>query len=377
MLPTGSTLCRRVVSASAAPDAPLFVRAARREPVPRPPVWLMRQAGRYMADFRTFSNRYPFRHRSESPEIAIELSMQPYRAFGTDAVIMFSDILTPLPALGVDFDVVSGSGPIIPNPIRTPQLVNTLLEADFDPKASLPFVADILNTLRSQLASDPDVALLGFIAAPFTLAAYIIEGRTVKNVTNVKRFMYAEEKGVDAAALHAILDRLSDALAQYAIYQIDNGAQAVQLFDSWAHHLSPDQYAQFALPYAAKVARVVRAARPQAVLLFFANGSAGKLIDISDQISAYVDVVGMDWSVRMSDARQVFGDRVALQGNVDPSILTCGSEQQIRNAVRKTVQQAGPGLILNLGHGVIKETPEEAVRVFVNEAKSLAFTPVS
>lgn len=361
---------------SASLEQPLLLRSARQQSVPRPPVWLMRQAGRYMAAFRQFSDRQAFRERSESPSIAVELSLQPYRAFGTDAVIMFSDILTPLPALGVDFDVISGSGPVIPDPIRAPYHIDALINAPFDPKSSLPFISEILSNLRSELASDPDVALLGFVGAPFTLAAYMIEGHPVKNLTQVKRFIYGEKPNVDKYALHAILDRLSHAIAEYAIYQIDCGAQALQLFDSWAHHLSPDQYAQFALPYAGKVAELIKASRPEAVVIFFANGSAGKLHDIFAQMNGLAEVIGIDWSVRMSDARKIAGDHVVLQGNVDPCVLACGSEQQIRTAVRDTARQAGQHLILNLGHGVIKETPENAVAGFVDEVKQLAFTQV-
>lgn len=367
------------VSATPTPSEPLLIRTARRQPVSRPPVWLMRQAGRYMAAFRQYSDHHPFRHRSESPSIAIELSLQPYRAFGTDAVIMFSDILTPLPALGVDFDVISGKGPAFPDPIRTTQHVRSLINAPFNPQKSLPFISEILTSLRDTLSKEnPDVALLGFVGAPFTLAAYMIEGRPVKNLGHVKSMMYADNGGMDKKSLHAILDRLSHSVAEYAIYQIDCGAQAIQLFDSWAHHLSPDQYIEFALPYAAKVARLIRDSRPDAVIIFFANGSGGKLHDIADGIAPLVDVIGIDWGVRMSDARKVFGDNVVLQGNVDPSILTCGSESQIRTSVRSTVEQAGgKNLILNLGHGVIKETPENSVAHFVDEVKQLAFTHVS
>lgn len=371
------TTKRRTATLTALADQPLLIRAARGQHVPRPPVWLMRQAGRYMAAFRKYSDHQPFRQRSESPSIAVELSLQPYLAFGTDAVIMFSDILTPLPALGVDFDVISGSGPAFPNPIRSPHQVDSLTNASFDPHNSLPFISEILSTLKDRLSTDPQVALLGFVGAPFTLAAYMIEGRPVKNLSYVKSFMYGENSGVDRKALHAILDRLSTVVAEYAIYQIDCGAQAIQLFDSWAHHLSPDQYAEFALPYAVKVAKAVKASRPEAVLIFFANGSGGKLHDISAKIASLVEVIGLDWSVRMSDARQVFGDNVVLQGNVDPCILSCGSEEQIRSAVQDTVKQAGERLIINLGHGVLKETPEAAVAMFVDEVKRTALSPVS
>lgn len=363
-------------SITASVDEPLLIRAARRQPVSRPPVWLMRQAGRYMEAFRQYSDRHPFRHRSESPHIAVELSLQPFKEFATDAVIMFSDILTPLPALGSQFDIIPGKGPIIQEPVRSGEHIRRLTQHSFRPQESLPFIAEILSSLQSYLRPHPDVALLGFIAAPFTLAAYLIEGRTVKNTAHVKRFMYSNSAEANAVDLHALLDRLSDVLAQYAIYQIDAGAQAIQVFDSWAHHLSPDQYTKFSLPYVAKLVRKVKSSRPNAVVIFFANGCAGKLADISDHLSACTDVIGIDWSVRMQDARKELGPDIVLQGNVDPAILSCGNGQAIRDAVRNTIAQAGDRLILNLGHGVIKETPEASVRQFVDEAKSMSFVQV-
>lgn len=341
----------------------------------------MRQAGRYMAAFREYSDRHAFRHRSETSEIAIELSLQPWRAFGTDAVIMFSDILTPLPALGVEFDVVRGKGPVFDTPMRSSSSVRQFLDAVPDYGSSLPFIAEILGSLKGTLAeSQKDTTLLGFVGAPFTLAAYMIEGRGVKHLSQIKSMMYASSTDdfYNPIVLHDILAKLSDAIAQYAIHQLDCGAQAVQLFDSWAHHLSPDQYKEIALPYAAKVAQIIRAQRPNAVIIFFANGSGGKLHDISEVIAPLVDVIGIDWGVRMSEARAILGESVVLQGNVDPSILTFGSEEQIRKAVRDTVRQAGgEKLILNLGHGVIKETPESSVAAFVDEVKQLSLSPVS
>ncbi|CDF34977.1 unnamed protein product [Chondrus crispus] len=352
---------------------PLLVRAARGEPVPRPPVWLMRQAGRYMADFRAFSDHHPFRHRSETPDIAFELSMQPYRAFATDAVIMFSDILTPLPALGIDFDIVSGKGPRIPDPIRTIDQARRFASASFDPASSLPFVAELLKRLRDELASEP-AALVGFVGAPFTLAAYAIEGAAAKNIVATKRLMYSSTE--EEQVLSTVLDKLGSVVADYAVFQVRQGAQVIQFFDSWAHHLSPDQYSTYALPAARKAAESFKAQCPKIPLIFFANGAGGKLEMIQDQLGHVVDVVGIDWSVSMSDARRRLGKDVVLQGNVDPSILATGSEDAIRKAVRDTVSQADGPLILNLGHGVIKETPEDAVGVFCDAARNMAAAEV-
>jgi uroporphyrinogen decarboxylase len=351
-----------------ASDAPLLLRAARGEDVERPPVWLMRQAGRYMAEFRAYSDKVPFRVRSESPEIAFELSMQPYRAFRTDGVIMFSDILTPLPALGVEFDITPGKGPVFPQPIRTEAQAAAIAAAVFDPTTALPFVATLLDSLAAELADQP-TTLLGFVGAPFTLAAYAIEGAGCKNLVETKRMMYGTG-GASEAVLQTVLNSFADMAGAYAVFQIDHGAQVVQFFDSWAHHLSPAQYRKYALPAAKRSLAYVKKHRPDTPVVFFANGSAGKLEDIVTALRDDIDVLQLDWSVSMADARRRLGNDLVLQGNVDPTILLSGNEQAIRNAVRECVAEAGPrSHILNLGHGVIKETPEVAVAVFCDEVR--------
>lgn len=318
----------------------------------------MRQAGRYMADFRKFSDKIPFRERSETPEIAIELSLQPFRAFQPDGVIMFSDILTPLPALGVDFDVIKGKGPVISNPVRSMDDVKRLMPMD-DPLSKLPFVSETLQALRSEV--NGQATLLGFIGTPWTLAAYSVEGKAERNCQETKKMMLKSPE-----ILHAFLSHLTDALAKYAIYQIDSGAQVIQLFDSWAHHLSPEQFQEFSLPYAEKVIRAVRAERPDVPIIFHCNGGTGKH-ELMAQSSA--DVLGLDWSCTMENARKTFGRERILQGNVDPMILF-GNEDTIRNAVATCIQEAGAQRhILNVGHGVIQGTPEENVGIFCDAAR--------
>lgn len=249
-------------------DDPILLRAARGEDVERPPVWLMRQAGRYMAEFRAYSEKYPFRHRSETPEIAIELSMQPWRAFKPDGVIMFSDILTPLPALGVEFDVVRGKGPVV-EPVRSMEEVKKLKTLD-DPDSSLPFIRPILSTLRKEIEGQS--TMLGFIGAPWTLAAYAIEGKSDRHLVVTKQMMTKNPE-----ILHAFLAHLAEALGVYVCHQIDCGAQVVQLFDSWAHHLSPQQFAEFSHPYNERVMEIVRAKYPDTPLIFHANGGTWKV----------------------------------------------------------------------------------------------------
>ncbi|KAI0560668.1 Uroporphyrinogen decarboxylase [Gracilaria domingensis] len=350
--------------------APLLLRAARGERVERPPVWLMRQAGRYMADFRAYSDRLPFRQRSETPAIARELSLQPWRAFGVDAVIFFSDILTPLPAIGQQFDIVRGTGPLITHPLRSREQILRLVDNRFD-LGQLQFVRDVLQALSRDV--DPRTALLGFVGAPFTLAAYMIEGRSAKNLLNVKRFMYSTTD----QSLPLLLERLSQLVADYAAFQIESGAQAIQLFDSWAHHLSPDQYRRFAIPYAKKSILAIKRRFPDTPVIFFANGLAGKVTDVCSQFHGVADVLGVDWSVRLSDVRRQWSG--VLQGNVDPAVLAVGDEHAINAAVLDTVTQNGgvQKLIINLGHGVVQQTPESAVATFVDRVKELAVAPLS
>lgn len=358
-----SKSCRASIRVrSSADEDPLLLRVARGEQGERPPVWLMRQAGRYMAEFREYSNKYGFRHRSETPEIAIELSLQPWRAFKPDGVIMFSDILTPLPALGVEFDVVKGKGPVIANPVRTMDDVKALRQLD-DPDQSLPFIREILSSLRAEV--DGQSTMLGFIGTPWTLAAYSMEGRSDRHLIKTKQIMTQ-----DPATLHAYLSHLADALAVYVCHQIDCGAQVVQLFDSWAHHLSPQQFLEFSHPYNERIIATVKAKYPDTPLIFHANGGVGKLEAMKD---SKADVIGLDWSTNMAEARAVLGPERVLQGNMDPMYLFAG-EERIRQEVANNVAAAGDGKhILNVGHGVVQGTPEENVGIFCDAARASVY----
>lgn len=250
----------------ATPEHDILLRAARGEAVERTPVWLMRQAGRYMSAFREYSNKYEFRMRSETPEIATELSLQPWRAFGVDGVIMFSDILTPLPAMGVEFDVVRGSGPVIPAPLRTAADVAALTPLD-DPDAKLPFIRTILGDLRKE--TEGRSTLLGFVGAPFTLVAYSVEGSANRHCIHTKKMMVQAPE-----VLHAALVHYADTVAKYACHQIECGAQCVQFFESWAHHLGAGQFAEFARPYANMAMAYVKRQHPDVPLVYYANGGS-------------------------------------------------------------------------------------------------------
>lgn len=340
--------------------APHLLRAARGEVVDRPPVWMMRQAGRYMKAYRDLREKYPsFRDRSEIPEVAIEVSLQPWRAFQPDGVILFSDIVTPLPGLGIDMDIAEGKGPIIHSPIRTQAQVDHLHA--LDPEADLPFIKTILQALRQEVGNQSTV--LGFVGAPWTLAAYAVEGKGSKTYSIIKNMAFTEP-----TMLHQLLSKLADAIAIYMRYQIDCGAQVVQMFDSWAGQLSPQDYDTFALPYQKRVFQQVKATHPDTPLILLVSGSAGVLERMAQ---SGADIVTVDWSVDMAEARARLGKDVKVQGNLDPGVLF-GSKEFIRDRILDTVRKAGNwGHILNLGHGVLPETPEENVAFFFETAKKL------
>ncbi|AFY58302.1 uroporphyrinogen decarboxylase [Rivularia sp. PCC 7116] len=339
---------------------PHLLRAARGEIVNRPPVWMMRQAGRYMKAYRDLREKYPsFRQRSEIPEVAIEVSLQPWKAFQPDGVILFSDIVTPLPGIGIDMDVAEGKGPVIENPIRTQKQVDNLYS--LQPEESLPFIKTILQALREEVGNKSTV--LGFVGAPWTLAAYAVEGKGSKTYSIIKNMAFSEP-----AILHQLLAKLSDSIATYVRYQIDCGAQVVQMFDSWAGQLSPQDYETFALPYQKRVFEQVKQTHPDTPLILLVSGSAG-LLERMSQSGA--DIINVDWTVDMADARRRLGKEMKVQGNLDPGVLF-GSKEFIRDRIHDTVSKAGNwGHILNLGHGVLPTTPEENVAFFFETAKQL------
>ena len=340
--------------------APHLLRAARGELVDRPPVWMMRQAGRYMKAYRDLREKYPsFRDRSEIPEVAIEVSLQPWRAFQPDGVILFSDIVTPLPGLGIDMDIAEGKGPIIHSPLRTQAQIDAL--RPLEPEAALPFIKTILQALRQEVGNQSTV--LGFVGAPWTLAAYAVEGKGSKTYSVIKNMAFS-----DPTMLHQLLAKLADAIAVYMRYQIDCGAQVVQMFDSWAGQLSPQDYDTFALPYQQRVFQQVKETHPDTPLILLVSGSAGVLERMP---KSGADVVTVDWAVDMAEARARLGKHVKVQGNLDPGVLF-GSHDFIRDRILDTVRKAGNwGHILNLGHGVLPETPEENVAFFFETAKQL------
>jgi uroporphyrinogen decarboxylase len=333
----------------------LFLRACRFEPVERVPVWIMRQAGRYLPEYQAVRARHSFLEICKTPEIAAEVSLQPFRTIGVDAVIVFSDILIVAEAMGMPLDVPD-SGPVLSNPVRDRAAIERL--RDFDPLRDTKFVADAIRTICHEVG--PDVPVIGFAAAPWTLACYMIEGQTRGDITRAKQFMRHEP-----ALLRDLLARIARATTAYLKSQIAAGAAVVQLFDTWAGELTRHEYEEFELPATRSVFEFLGAAGVPKIL--YGKGSS-HLIDLQAQSGA--DVLSVDWRTDLAEARRTLGDRVALQGNVDPNLLL-GPEPAIRAAAREAVEKTGGlGHILNLGHGILPATPVENARAFVDAGQA-------
>jgi uroporphyrinogen decarboxylase len=334
-----------------------LLRACRGEPVDRPPVWLMRQAGRYLPEYRALRAEGSFLDACRDVERAVELSLQPLRLVGTEAVILFSDIFVPVLALGVDVDF--RPGPVVARPIRTRADVDALGEPDF--ARSIPYVFEILRRLRAALEPE-QVPLLGFAGAPFTLAAYLVEGQGSRHFAALKRMLYAEP-----AVLRALLERLTELTVDYLNAQIDAGAQVVQLFDTWAGILTAADYRAWVLPTHRAIAE--RVDRARAPLILYVNDGA-HLLDA--MVESGADVLSLDWRVDLAEAARRVGRRASLQGNLDPCALAAPPEK-IAAMVQELARAAAParGHVLNLGHGCLPDTPVEGVRAFTAAARAL------
>lgn len=328
-----------------------FLKACRREAVDATPVWFMRQAGRYMAEYRAIRKKYSLLEIVKQPELAAEVTLQPVRAFNVDAAILFADILLPLQPMGVDFEFVKGEGPVIHNPVRTQADVDAL--RPLHPDETLAHVMDAIRLLRAELGNTP---LIGFSGAPFTVASYMIEGGPSRDYKTTKLMMYSAPK-----IWHAFMDKLSTALAEYLTAQIRAGAQAVQLFDSWVGALSPMDYETFVLPYSKKVLDAAQAAGVP--VIHFGTGTAALLPRMRQ---AGGDVIGLDWRVPLENGWQAIGHDRAVQGNLDPVALFTPipeMKKRIHDVLRRAAGR--PGHIFNVGHGILQRTPEENVKAAV------------
>ena len=334
----------------------LLIRAARGESVERTPVWMMRQAGRYLPEYRAIRKDTDFLTLCKTPELAVEVSLQPFRILGVDAVIMFSDILIPVEAMGQEVRLTEQKGPELPDPIRSRQQVDRLIVPD--PIEKTGFVMEIIRTLRREL--DGAVPLIGFAGAPWTLAAYMIEGGGSRNYAQVKRMMYTEP-----LAFHVLLDKIADTIILYLNAQIEAGAQIIQLFDSWAGELSPNDYSEFALPYEQKILAALD--RKVAPAIIYINGSGTFLEQLA---TCGADVLSIDWRVNLENARARVGPELTLQGNLDPCVLLSTPEIVVEKARNLIRLGGGHRHILNLGHGILPATPVENARAFIDAAKS-------
>jgi uroporphyrinogen decarboxylase len=335
----------------------LLLRACRREPVERAPVWMMRQAGRYLAEYRAVRQRADFLTMVRTPELAVEVTLQPVELVGVDAAIIFSDILVVPQAMGMELSVDEGVGPRFHAPLRSPADFDALREVE--PERDLGYMLEALALARRELGGR--VPLIGFAGAPWTLASYMVEGAGSKSFARAKRLLVEDE-----GRAHALLERLADTVGRFLQAQVRAGAQVVQLFDSWAGALAPSDFRRFALPYLARAAAMAKEAG--APVIVFAPGAGWALEEIADATGA--DVIGVDWHLDPAEARRRLGARpVATQGNLDPCWLYA-PQAEIRARTRAMLDAFGTrGHIANLGHGILPDVPPDHARAFVDAVK--------
>ena len=335
--------------------SPLFLRACRREPVERTPVWLMRQAGRSLPEYRTLRERWSLEEIVAQPELCAEVTLQPVRRLGVDAAVMFADIMLPLRAMGIDFELVESVGPVIANPIRTAEAVRALRT----PTAS-ESVPGVLNAIRL-VARESPVPVICFAGGPFTLASYAIEGRPSRDFVLTKQFMYREPE-----AFGLLLDKLATVMAEYLSAQVAAGAHALQLFDSWVGALSPADYEQRVLPF---TQRIFEATRPLRVpTIHFGTATAGLLELIA---ASGADVISLDWRIDLDAGWRRVGHDRAVQGNLDPAVLL-GPADGVVQGVHQVLRRAAgrPGHVFNLGHGVLPGSPLENLQALVETVRA-------
>ncbi|PKQ15227.1 MAG: uroporphyrinogen decarboxylase [Actinobacteria bacterium HGW-Actinobacteria-7] len=338
----------------------LFLRAARLESIERTPVWMMRQAGRYMSEYRAIREKHGFLEMCYNPELAVEVSMQPVDLVGVDAAIMFSDILVVFPGMGLDLEFKSGVGPIINNPVRTMADIQKLGLSD--PIDDTGYVMETIKILRHELENK--VPLIGFAGAPFTLASYAVEGRGTRDYENCKALMWG-----DPVAWDSLMNKFTETVIAYLCAQIDAGAQVVQMFDSWVGYVAPRDYERFVLPYSQRVLAAVKAHGDKVVpdggvpVIHFANG-ATSMLDLVQKAGG--DIVGVDWRLDMKKAVELIDPKFGIQGNIDPVALFA-PDAALEEMVVEILEAVGtrPGHIFNLGHGIHKTSDPEKARTMI------------
>lgn len=339
----------------------LFLRACRCEPVPRVPVWMMRQAGRYLPEYREIRAQHSFLEVCKTPDLAVEVSLQPFRRLGVDAIIIFSDILIPAEAMGLQLEL-GDAGPNLPDPVRTATDVKKL--RIFDPEKETGFLMEALR--RTVKHAGPDVPVLGFAASPWTLACYMVEGRTKEGFAIVKSFLYREPK-----VFRELLQKISKATILYLKGQIAAGVSAVQLFDTWCGELNLADYTELVLPAVQEIIAGLGNAVP---VIYYTKASHHLLPSV---VKSGANVLSVDWRASLRELRKFTGPRVALQGNLDPAILLAPKEK-IRQATLDIVEElGGVGHILNLGHGILQQTPVENAQLFIHTGQQAALSDAS
>lgn len=335
--------------------------AARGKDVDRTPVWFMRQAGRIFPEYREIRDEYDFMTVCRTPELSARVTLMPLEQLPVDAAIIFSDLMVPVIAMGIEFEMVSGTGPVMKEPLRSPDQVEAL-EAG-EPETQLDFVYEAIRLTRGDL--DPGVPLIGFAGAPFTLACYLIEGQPSRNFTRAKQFMFSHP---DAWA--RLMETLSEVVTRYLVSQVESGADLIQLFDTWAGGLAPAHYREFVLPYVRSIMEVVgRSGVPR---IYFSTQSAGLLPHLEH---TGADVLSVDWRLDLLDVHRRLSRTMPLQGNLDPSLMLT-SFDRIKPDLDEILTQARvlPGHLFNLGHGVLASTPLDTLKRVIHYVHSVTET---
>jgi uroporphyrinogen decarboxylase len=342
----------------------LFLRALRREPVERTPIWLMRQAGRVLPEYRAVRARWSLIEICRQPELCAEVSLQPIRRFGVDALVLFADIMLPLIGSGVAIELVDDVGPVIRDPVRDAAGIAAL--RPLEPEADVGFVLETIGVLRRELGDR--LPVIGFSGAPFTLAAYLVEGRPSRDFAQTKAMMFGEP-----ALWHALMERLTNLVIAYLRAQVSAGVQALQLFDSWVGCLSPDQYERFVRPYTQRIFHALDGL--DVPRIHFGTGASTLLEQMRDDGA---DAISVDWRLPLDEAWARIGHHRAIQGNLDPAILYA-PPGVIADAANDVLRRAGgrPGHVFNLGHGVLPGTPLEHVQRLVDvvQNRTIASAP--
>lgn len=334
----------------------IFLRACKRKKVERTPIWIMRQAGRYLPEYRVVRKKHDFLTMCKTPEIAAEVTIQPVELIGVDAAIIFSDILVIPEAMGMNLEIVESRGPVLYNPIRSISDINRLKKVD--PAKDLKYVLEAVSLTKKEL--NGRVPLIGFAGSPWTLMTYMVEGGGSKNFSEIKRFIYNQPQ-----AAHLLLDKIADSVSDYLSAKIRAGADAVQIFDTWGGLLSPEDYEKFSLKYIEKIISKIK--RKDEPVIVFAKGVHFKMNKL---VECGADVIGLDWTMEIGKIRSKYGKKVALQGNLDPTVLYA-DQNKIKEEAVKVLKSFGKnnGHIFNLGHGILPDVSPDNARYLVDVVK--------